>query len=232
MTNEFTLMHALQLETDKNYLFDLDNYGVLDLVGENARDFLQGQISCDVREVGQNIMRQGALCNLKGRILALLDVLEYDGLKLILPTNMLESTKSSLDKSAILSRVKITPSSQYCVFGFFLQNTTDLCPFDANTNIKDHLILPINNGCAYHRGNNLFIVLIEKSKADLITAPFIKNGQWRDSLDWHATSLAAGQIEIYPETRGLFLPHRLDLHKTGHLSFNKGCYALSSNVKT
>jgi folate-binding protein YgfZ len=31
-------------------------------------------------------------------------------------------------------------------------------------------------------------------------------------------------MDIYPESRGMFLPHRLNLHKSTLLSFDKGCY--------
>jgi folate-binding protein YgfZ len=32
------------------------------------------------------------------------------------------------------------------------------------------------------------------------------------------------RIEIYPESRAVFLPHRLGLHQRDYISFNKGCY--------
>ncbi|MFI4919923.1 MAG: tRNA-modifying protein YgfZ, partial [Legionellales bacterium] len=44
------------------------------------------------------------------------------------------------------------------------------------------------------------------------------------SLTWNTLRLKHKQINIYPESRGLFLPHRLDLHLTNYISFNKGCY--------
>lgn len=218
------LEQLLDLNLKKNYLFDLNHLAVLDLVGEHARDFLQGQVSCDVREVNESIMRQGVLCNLKGRILALLDILAYQGLKLILPEDMLTSTQNVLEKSAALSRVKINPSFQYDIFGFYFQNEADLTPFDSTIHNERCSVIPFEHGCAYSRGQQLLILLIDKSKSHLITTPFIQNNQYKDALCWHALSLAAGQFELYPETRGLFLPHRLGLHESGHLSFNKGCY--------
>ena len=218
------LKQTLGLDPQKNYLFDLNQWSVLDIIGEPARDFLQGQISCDVREVNENTMRQGVLCNLKGRILALIDVLEHQGLKLVLPHNMLESTQNVLGKSAALSRVKICPSTQYDIFGFYLQNQADLTPLDTKINNERCMVTSLEHGCAYSRGGDLFILMIDKTKSHLITTPFIEKKQWQDESCWHALSLAAGQFEIYPETRGLLLPHRLGLHETGHFSFDKGCY--------
>jgi folate-binding protein YgfZ len=44
------------------------------------------------------------------------------------------------------------------------------------------------------------------------------------SLTWHTLKLYQKQIDIYPESRGLFLPHRLGLHLSQYISFDKGCY--------
>ena len=39
-----------------------------------------------------------------------------------------------------------------------------------------------------------------------------------------SSEVLSTRLSIYPESRGLFLPHRLDLHLTPYLSFDKGCY--------
>ncbi|HHG8558750.1 TPA: folate-binding protein YgfZ, partial [Legionella pneumophila] len=59
----------LLLNKQKNYLFDLSYLGVIDFLGEKSIDFLQGQLTCDLRLVSDVSMIQGAQCNLKGRIL-------------------------------------------------------------------------------------------------------------------------------------------------------------------
>ncbi|MFZ4076949.1 MAG: YgfZ/GcvT domain-containing protein [Legionellaceae bacterium] len=212
------------LDPKKNYLFNLNHLGILDLLGPSSREFLQGQISCDVREVSTSQMRQGALCNLKGRVLALMDVVDHEGLKVILPAALHESTQASLNKPAALSRVLIKKDETYDVYGFYLQNNEDICIFDKKKETERYDVIPLEGGCVYSRGHNLFIVILDKAKRDAFVAPFIKNNQWLDRHPWHIQSLRVGQFEIYPETRGLFLPHRLGLHESGHLSFNKGCY--------
>lgn len=208
----------------QNTLFDLPHLSALNILGEKASDFLQGQISCDVQEVNTSNMRQGALCNLKGRVLALADVLAWHGLKLILPKNLLEQTQKSLTTTAMLSRVTLELANDYHVLGFYLQDTKQALPLEGNWPSEKGGVLAHDHACAYHLGENFYIILIDTSLREATKAPFILQDAFQDAADWHALRLQQGEIQIYPESRGLFLPHRLGLQNTGHLNFDKGCY--------
>ena len=48
----------------------LGHLGVLQFSGDDAETFLQGQLSCDVAEVGLRSSSYGAYCSPKGRMLA------------------------------------------------------------------------------------------------------------------------------------------------------------------
>ena len=208
----------------QNTLFDLPHLSVLNLLGEKASDFLQGQISCDVREVNPTNMRQGALCNLKGRVLALPDILEWHGLKLILPENLLEKTQTSLTKTAMLSRVTLEPASNYHILGLYLHDAKQALPFKGTWPSEKYAVLAQDNAYAYHLGHNFYLMLADANMLEAIKAPFIQKNALQSADNWHALRLQQGEIQIYPESRGLFLPHRLGLQNNGYLSFDKGCY--------
>lgn len=207
-----------------NYLFDLSYMRCLAVIGANGRAFLQGQLSCDVREVTSYQMRQGALCNLKGRILALLDVVDWQGLCLILPDDLLDATQRSLTTAAALSKVKLVPSIDYELFGFYLQNPSDNIPFEAKLPHERHQMVHEEQYACYHLGDKQYLFIVDKTSASSIRESFIQHEQWVGSFAWHKLQLQHSRIEIYPESRGLFLPHRLGLDRSGHLHFNKGCY--------
>ncbi|MDF1828037.1 MAG: folate-binding protein YgfZ [Legionellaceae bacterium] len=208
----------------QNTLFDLPHLSILNLIGEKASEFLQGQISCDINQVTANTMRQGALCNLKGRVLALPDVLSWHGLKLILPLNLLEKTQKSLAATAMLSRVALEHAKQYHLFGFYLHDATQPLPFEGTWPSEKHAVLTQDNACAYCLGDNFYLLLVEASQLEAIKSSFAQQNLLQDSEAWHALRLQQGEIQIYPESRGLFLPHRLGLQNTGYLNFDKGCY--------
>jgi folate-binding protein YgfZ len=208
----------------QNTLFDLPHLSILNLIGEKASEFLQGQISCDANQVNANTMRQGALCNLKGRVLALPDVLSWHGLKLILPKNLLEKTQKSLAATAMLSRVSLEHDTQYHMLGFYLYDVKQALPLEGVWPSDKNAVLVHDNACAYYLGDNFYLMLVDTNQLKAIKASFEQKNLLQDSEAWHALRLQHGEIQIHPESRGLFLPHRLGLQNTGHLNFDKGCY--------
>ncbi|MFJ1267459.1 folate-binding protein YgfZ [Legionella lytica] len=214
----------LKLQPEKNYLFDLSYLGILDVAGDKAGEFLQGQLTCDVNSISDIQMIQGAQCNLKGRILSLIDVFNWKGIKLMLPKDLLEATINSLNKTAMLSRVSLKENKELVALGFYLQNSQDIVP--------DSHFFPTNlyaltygaDYCCFHLGNGFYIFIGGADFAETISKRFAEQQQLLGSLTWHSLRLARRQLEIYPDSRGMFLPHRLDLQQTPYLSFNKGCY--------
>lgn len=220
-----TIESELLLHKDKNYLFNLSHMGVLDVNGDRAIEFLQGQLTCDLKSISDIEMIQGAQCNLKGRILSLLDIVCWDGIKLILPRDLLEATQNSLIKPAQLSRVSINQNNDLAILGFYLQNQNDLLPANLSFFSKElYAQAQGNDFCYYHLGNGFYIFIIKADKVDEFCVPFIAHQQYSGSLTWHTLRLNHRQIDIYPQSRGVFLPHRLSLHETKYLSFDKGCY--------
>lgn len=226
LTTYAPLTNELSLNPNKNHLFDLSYLTGINVEGEKALEFLQGQLSCDVKDVSPHQFRQGALCNLKGRVLALVDVVNWheQGIKLILPQDLLEATLLTLSKTAVLSRVKLKPTTDYQLFGFYMQNPADLIPFNLNLLNTEYGVMHQDTCCVYHLGNGVYMFMVKNELADGLIDEFNKHSQWRGSLAWHALQFQQKRIEIYPESRGLFLPHRIDLHRSGYLNFNKGCY--------
>lgn len=218
------IAQELELQSNKNYLFDLSYLTVCDIEGAKALDFLQGQLTCNIQSISDIQMIQGAQCNLKGRILALMDVITWHGVKLVLPKDLMDATIHSLSKTAALSRVSLKANDQLSIFGFYLQNHEDIVP---NSSFFPNTIYAQTHNahsCSYYLGNGFYIFIIQSDFAADIKRYFIEKEQMLGSLTWHTLRLAQQQIEIYPESRGLFLPHRLDLHQTQYISFNKGCY--------
>lgn len=221
LTRYKPIEQELILPLQTNYLFDLSYLGVIDVGGDKALDFLQGQLTCDVHSVSERHMIQGAQCNLKGRILALMDIISWQGIKLILPKDLIEPTLSSLNKTAMLSRVSLKENTKWELLGFYLQNQEDTI-----SELPDALyeVTQKPQYACYHLGHSFFIYIAEVQWANEIKKQFMEKNQLLGSLAWHTLRLKHHQFEIYPESRGLFLPHRLGLHQTLYLSFNKGCY--------
>ena len=213
-----------KLGSNLNYLFDLDYLGILGAQGEKSKQFLQGQLTCDLTMVSSTSIAQGAQCNLKGRILGLMDIIEFRGIKLVVPKDLIEATQQSLTKTAALSRVSMATEGNYCVLGFFLQNRQDYIPLDLRLPEAKNALTEGDNFCCYHLGEGFYIFIVQQTQKNEVCRPFQNKSQFLGSLSWHTLRLSRGHFDIYPETRALFLPHRLGLHQTHYLDFNKGCY--------
>ena len=209
----------------KNYLFDLDYLSTIAVEGDNACEFLQGQLSCDVREVSTQQMRQGLMCNLKGRILAALDVVSWmdRGLFLVVPEDLCADTQASLAKVALFSRVQLR-HNPIKLFGLYVQDQHDLKPFGMDLPAERYGVVSQGNSCCYKIDESFYILMIQAGEVDKLCQPFIMHNQYRGSLAWHLLQLQHLRPEIYPESRGMFLPHRLNMHQTGYINFDKGCY--------
>jgi tRNA-modifying protein YgfZ len=208
--------------SSENTLFNLPNLCALKILGDNASTFLQGQLSCDMNAVNSHQMRQSAFCNLKGRVLGLPDVLKFhDVLHLILPVELLEKTNKSLAKTAALSRVTLEHEKEYHLFGLYLKDTSQPLPIEGTWPTEKHATIESTHAFAYHLGDGFYMLLIHQDNLSKLQQLKFNT---QDAKAWHALRLTHGEVQIYPESRGVFLPHRLGLHTSGHLNFDKGCY--------
>ncbi|MCX7116798.1 MAG: folate-binding protein YgfZ [Legionellales bacterium] len=209
----------LSIPSQKNVFFDLSYLGVIKVQGVRAHEFLQGLLSCDVKGVNHQNIAQGAQCQLQGRVLALMDIIQLDdeSLYLILPKDLLHLTMDSLTKTALLSRVTLSDISPFKILGLYHQNPNEALPFKLKPN-PTRLSMVSSEGCwCYHIGASLYVLVLDTEASHEVSVS-------RGSLAWLALKLQHGGIEIYPETRGVFLPQRLGLETSHYVSFNKGCY--------
>lgn len=212
----------LDFKKEKNYLFDLSYLTVLSVEGSNAGSFLQGQLSNNITEVSDTKMCRAALCNLKGRVIALMDVLKLNDFKLVTPSDLKPIIENDLAKPALFSRVKFIEEDNFKIFGLYAPNENDILPVDVLPD-KYNVVSSINKSI-YSIGDNFYILLVKNGDYEKIFTTFDINKQLRGSLAWHFLQIKNQNVSIYPNTSGLFLPHRLNLQLKDFLSFNKGCY--------
>jgi tRNA-modifying protein YgfZ len=200
-------------------LFELSNLVYLQIQGEKAASFLQGQLTCDLNEISPVNMHPGALCNLKGRVLALMDVINWNGAYgLVMPENLVNMVQKELKLVGQLSRVQFKISSDFQCYGLFVPQA-ELNHFSFTLPQKQYELVNTIKFACYSLAENMFMILTHPSAIQEICPAPMQN-----SLAWHMLLLSKGCPSIYPETSGKFLPHELLPIQTTHVSFNKGCY--------
>ena len=86
--------------------------GLIELCGEDSLKFLQGQVSCDLNNADQQIIR-GCHCTPQGRVIFLFSARVESQQRILLETHpsIVETAIASLSKYAVFSKTEITDIS-------------------------------------------------------------------------------------------------------------------------
>lgn len=214
----------IELPEDKPALFELGWLSLLRVEGAGAADFLQGQLTADFRKLNADQGLTALFCNLQGRIEAMMQgVLLEEQIHLCLPADLLALTQQALHKAALFSRVKLAAATDYHCLGYYQPAGSESC-LELPNEAPLMQFVTRADWSALHLGQGQWLLLLRQSPQEALIYQYNQTNQWRSALAWHLLCLRSQQFQIYPISRGLFLPHRLDLHLTGAISFDKGCY--------
>ena len=197
----------------------MNYFKFIQVQGEKAASFLQGQLTCDIREVNSNQTRLAAYCNHKGRVLASLRVLDFNGdFYLELPESMADFTSKQLQKIALLSRVSLK-LAELTSLNCYISEINNLPEITDQALIFQNVLIIRAPGTKPRYeiiGHPADLESIHKEwcdKIELIDNEHCRYLDIENGLPW-----------IYPETQDLFTPHMLNFPQLNAVSFSKGCY--------
>ena len=210
-----------------NVFCDLSHLGLLAVRGADAASFLQGQLTCDVREVCQQRSLLGAHCSPKGRILTLFRLFcRDDALFIRLPIESLEATLKRLRMYVLRAKVQIEDASHGLdrigiagpaaeaqlqkTFGSIPAKINDVVQLDDITLIRVPGIQP------------RFEMYGQAFRLKAVSNNWPMNESAR--AVWEFLDIVAGIPTIYPQTADAFLPQMVNLQLLDGVSFRKGCY--------
>jgi tRNA-modifying protein YgfZ len=211
--------------TVKNNYSDLAEVGLIQINGKDTKQFLQGQLTCNLEEINAEQSRLGAHCDVKGRIIASFRLFFYQNdYYFLLPRSTLPLLLASLQKYAIFSKVTLSEvSKDWQKIGLYGPSIKDLLN-------EQKLYLAKENGVVEF-GHKLSLSIPGPVPRAILLAPisdsitFIDTKFEQQSANhWHLLDIMAGIPAIYAETSGQFTPHQLNFPEIGGVSFNKGCY--------
>lgn len=193
-----------------NSVFPLDHLGILAIEGADAATFLQGQATCDLRQVTPTQGALGALCNLQGRMIVSFYVLATpEGLALLMPRDRVQPVLQHLKKYAVFSKVTLADAGDRSRVVGALQR-------DGETfTVQDAAGLPL---MTLRGGRGIGVQRMDGGIAGVAGSP-----QGR-AVDWLARALAAGECLIDSANADRFLPQALNYDLIDGVSFKKGCY--------
>jgi folate-binding protein YgfZ len=199
-------------------------YELIQIGGNDASDFLQGQLTQDVAKLDAATSLPAAWCNPKGRVITVLRLLAMpDSIGLVVPASLAESVAQRLVMFRFRSDVSIerTAGNWTCIAVSDAQAIERLDAAD---------LLPAANAAR----TNGRLIAVDYSAADRFVEIFgdedalMEAGLRVDAplsaLEWNALRIRAGLADITLASTEKYTPHMLNLDHSGAISFNKGCY--------
>ena len=222
--------HAeIQATKSSNVICDLSHLGLLQIQGEDAITFLQGQVTNDVKQLDGNLAHYTAYCSQKGRMIALfLAFAHYDHLHLQLPKELATSIAKRLKMYVMRSKVEIIDVSESIIkIGLSGQNAADILKPHFSTIPKtDYQLVSLENGAVLKLPGALprYEIFTDLNSAKLIWNDLCLHTVAVGAPCWEWLEIQAGIPEVTLNTQEQFVPQMLNLDLLGAINFKKGCY--------
>jgi folate-binding protein YgfZ len=207
-------------------LVDLSHLGLIRVSGEDARSFLQGQLTNDVRQLGPEHSQLSSICSPKGRMLANFRLFERAGdLYLQLPRERAAMLAKRLQMFVLRAKVTLEDVSDELVrVGIAGSCATQLLP-----------AVPADAAGSLCHQPPLTIIRQpgETPRFELIGPPDAVRAFWEHSAHqarpadpdyWALLDIRAGVPNVYAATAETFVPQMANMQLIDGVSFTKGCY--------
>ncbi len=220
----------VQVDPDKLQLSPLSQYGFLAIEGPDCSKFLQGQTTCDWREISTEQASLGSYCNIKGRMVIsfIAGMATAETAVLRLSADTVASGRDTLGKYIVFSKAKIrSASDERVAIGLSgklarqnLAAVFDKLPTHAlgQTSCDKGMIIQLDEAGERFEYWGLCEQAIAvwqqlSPKAQVCAADY-----------WETLNIAAGIGEVCASTQDMFIPQMLNYQVIGGVSFSKGCY--------
>jgi folate-binding protein YgfZ len=208
----------------------LQHEALLHIAGPDSLTFLQGQTTCDTRNLDPKHALPGIYCTPQGRVVCdfLLSQLGKDHYTLRMRRDIRASSSATFGKYIIFSKAELDDQRDdwqvvACwgadaaqtlreVFGAVPTARFGACGGD------DFVLVQVDE-----RGRQ-FECYLDSETSPQRLAQIDELMQQSVESEWQALEIAAGIARIEAATVEEFVPQMLNYDLTGHISFNKGCY--------
>lgn len=211
------------------YFAELAHEALLQVRGPDAERFLQGQVTCDLREVSAESARLGAYCNPQGRVICdfLLARPGEDSYLLRLADEIAEHAATVLGKYVVFSKAELSRADDWRVMGLWGAGAATTLKQVAAINQHAALAAACNQGlCAIQLDQDaqLFELWVHNDRRQAVEAALAAAATPADADSWRLLHIERGVARLQAATIDTHLPQALNFDRTGHISFHKGCY--------
>ncbi|MBU0592400.1 MAG: folate-binding protein YgfZ [Gammaproteobacteria bacterium] len=208
-------------------LTDLSNLSVIQFAGEDSENFLQGQLSCDVKQAMLEQARLGSYCTPKGRMLAtFLLWRSEEGFFMQLPAPLREAIQKRLSMYVMRSKVKVSDASEQMIrLGIAGEAApAALAELGGAAPEDDYAVGKCGPATLICLPGQRFEILVAPEDAAAVWQTLSKHCTPVGSGRWEWLEIQAGIPMVTAGTQEQFVPQMANMELIGGVSFTKGCY--------
>jgi folate-binding protein YgfZ len=206
---------------------ELPQLGVLEIAGADAAKFLQGQATCDVLALTDELSSPGAFCTAQGRVLAVFRVLRRgDRFLLIMPQVLIPDIIQRLRMYVLRSAVTVADvSGDWQCLGVCTRAADGL----AWLGTADKDAVALHDGwpvLAWPSVDSVRAMVLVQNDGPEAVREQLLNREYAalGAFHWQLEEIRAGVPWVLPGTVEEFIPQMLNLDRLGGIGFKKGCY--------
>jgi len=211
----------------KVHICPLDYQAIFAINGADCEKFLQGQLTCDMREVSIKGSSLAAHCNPKGSMLSTMRVITFNnGYLLKTNTENFEQSILLLNKYMMFSKAQSTDlSGEWVGFGIYGEQAYAFLDTEF-TGIPhtENQVVEFENSLIIKIPGQRYEVWMSFAEAKLWLAKTQVQQALLSSQYWHKQDIVNAIADIYPASSGEYIPQMCNFQAIGAVSFQKGCY--------
>ncbi len=187
----------------------LDRYSIIEISGDDHLDFLQGQLTNDIKKNEKKFIYSG-MCNPKGRLFAFLRILrtpDSSSIFFVIPSSLADAVQKRLMMFILRAKVVIQKAENFHLIGIIDDNPLIDISADRKLNLPDQT----NRSVMIFQDNDLYKQITTKHSFD-------------DISNWIKKDIEFGIPEVMEQTQEKFLVHTCNLDLIDAVNFKKGCY--------
>ncbi len=212
---------------DGTVIAPLTHLGLIECSGDDARTFLQNQLTSDVNHLAAHAAQYSAWCSPKGRMLASFVLCRGNlGYLALLSADLQEFVQKRLQMYVLRSKVEITNRTEDC-------ELIGLSGAQAEAALQ-HAGLPVpsapmqTEGFAHGTVIRLdalrYIAIVVREMAASVWKNLSLKALPAGTPAWLWLDIREGIPRIAEATKEAFVPQMANIDKIGGVSFHKGCY--------
>jgi folate-binding protein YgfZ len=204
-------------------------HGLLQVQSTDNLKFLQGQFTCDVKEVTPQQWRYGALCTHQGRVIANFLLLQAADNQHILrvSTDTLGALQETLNKFAPFYRATLSNRvNDFVLLGLQGPQAAALTRqvFQQVPDVGNVVQTVTISATIVCLAEQRFECWIKNEALVGLWPQLVAQAKPTGCAYWQLLNIRAGLGEVRQSTIEAWTPHMLNLQSIGAISFKKGCY--------